>query len=199
MTHGRQLWTADRRRSAVLGAATAEFARHGLAGASTARIAQEAQIAHSYLFKIFDKKVTLFLATTDHVYDRVSERFRRAAAQQPGDPLNAMAEAYRAMLGERDDLLILLHGFAAAGDPQIAALVRSRYTDLYVQVQTDSGASDERMRAFWAQGMLLTVAAAIELPLVTEEHPWVRTMLQGFTDASSDGSPDPTTKNAGRP
>ena len=183
MSDGRRLWTGDRRRQAVLAAAAAEFARHGLAGASTATIAQRAQIAHSYLFKLFDTKVALFLATTDHVYDRISERFRLAAAQRPGDPLDAMAAAYRAMLGERDDLLMLLHGFAAAGDPRIGPLVRSRYADLYMQVRTDAGATDERMRAFWAHGMLLTVAAAIELPLMSGEQAWVATVLQGGADA----------------
>ena len=199
MSDGRRLWTGDRRRTAVLAAATAEFAQHGLAGASTARIAERAQIAHSYLFKLFDKKVTLFLAATEHVYDRISERFRRAAAQQPEDPLNAMAEAYTEMLGERDDLLVLLHGFAAAGDPQIGAVVRSRYTALYVQVQTDSGATHERMRAFWAQGMLLTVAAAIELPLMTEEHPWVPAVLDSFTDVPGDVPQDAASEDLARP
>ena len=199
MSDGRCLWTVDRRRSAVLSAAAAEFAQHGLAGASTARIAQEAQIAHSYLFKLFDKKVTLFLATTDHVYDRISERFRLAAAQRPEDPLDAMAEAYKAMLGERDDLLVLLHGFAAAGDPQVGSVVRSRYTGLYVQVRTDSGATDERMRAFWAHGMLLTVAAAIQLPLMTGEHPWIPTLLQKSTNISSDPSKVAGSEGADRP
>ena len=36
----------------------------------------------------------------------------------------------------------------------------------------------ERMREFWAQGMLLTVAAAIELPLMTDQHPWVAGLLR---------------------
>jgi AcrR family transcriptional regulator len=186
MTDRRRLWTGDERRNAVLAAAAAEFAQHGLAGASTARIAERAQIAHSYLFKLFDTKVALFMATTDHVYDRISERFRLAAAQRPGDPLDAMAAAYGDMLGERDDLLVLLHGFAAAGDPRIGPLVRSRYAGLYVQVRTDAGATDDRMRAFWAHGMLLTVAAAIELPLMTGEHAWVATVLGGAADAPGD-------------
>jgi hypothetical protein len=33
------------------------------------------------------------------------------------------------------------------------------------------------MREFWAQGMLMTVAAAIELPQMTDEHPWVTGLL----------------------
>jgi AcrR family transcriptional regulator len=177
----------------VLQEAAAEFAVHGLTGASTARIAGRAQIAHSYLFKLFETKVGLFLATSDLVYDRISERFRLAAADRPADPLDAMAEAYSAMLGERDDLLLLLHGFAAAADPQVGPAVRRRYAGLYEQVRAASGASDARMRAFWAQGMLLTVAAAVELPLLAGEHPWVQTLLGATPTTAGDarGRPQP--------
>jgi AcrR family transcriptional regulator len=174
----RTLGTADQRRGAVLSAAVTEFSAHGLAGASTANIALRAQIAHSYLFKLFGSKVQLFVATTDHVYDRIAERFAAASHRAPDAPLEAMGSAYQDMLSEREDLLVLLHGFAAAGDPAVGPAVRRRYTDLYSQVQAAAGASDERMREFWAQGMLLTVAAAIELPLMTDQHPWVAGLLR---------------------
>lgn len=179
MSTSRQLSTAESRRAAVLEAAAAEFALHGLAGASTVRIAQSSQIAHSYLFKLFRTKVALFLATTDDVYDRIADRFRRAALSRPTDPLNAMAKAYADMLDEKDDLRVLLHGFAAAGDPEIGPAVRTRYALLFEQVQAASNVDDERMRAFWANGMLLTVAAAIDLPQLSADHPWVHTVLSG--------------------
>jgi AcrR family transcriptional regulator len=177
MTERRSLRTADQRRGAVLSAAVAEFSTRGLAGASTANIARRAEIAHSYLFKLFGSKVELFLATTEHVYDRIAERFQAAAQESPDTPLQAMGAAYRGMLSEREDLLVLLHGFAAASDPIVGLTVRRRYTDLYMQVQAASGASESRMREFWAQGMLMTVAAAIELPQMTDEHPWVTGLL----------------------
>jgi AcrR family transcriptional regulator len=174
----RTLGTADQRRGAVLSAAVTEFSAHGLAGASTANIALRAQIAHSYLFKLFGSKVQLFLAATDLVYDRIAERFAAAVHRTPDAPLEAMGTAYQDMRSEREDLLVLLHGFAAAGDPAVGPIVRRRYTELYSQVQAAAGASDERMREFWAQGMLLTVAAAIELPLMTDQHPWVAGLLR---------------------
>ena len=174
----RILATADQRRGAVLSAAVSEFSAHGLAGASTASIATRAQIAHSYVFKLFGSKVQLFLAVTEHVYDRIAERFAAAVHAAPDAPLEAMGTAYQDMLGEREDLLVLLHGFAAAGDPAVGPTVRRRYTDLYSQVAAAAGAGDQRKREFWAQGMLLTVAAAIELPRMTEQHPWVAGLLR---------------------
>ena len=185
MTERRGLRTADQRRGAVQAAAVAEFAERGLAGASTVKIADHAKIAHSYLFKLFGSKIQLFVTTTEHVYDRISERFRAAAQDCPETPLQAMADAYRGLLGERDDLLVLLHGFAAAGDPAVGRTVRRRYAELYRQVQEASGADEERMRAFWAHGMLLTVAAAIELPRTIDEHPWVAGLISGSDDADA--------------
>lgn len=81
------------------------------------------------------------------------------------------------MLEEKDDLRVLLHGFAAAGDPEIRPVVRTRYALLYEQVQSASHVDDERMRAFWAHGMLLTVAAAMDLSQLSPRHPWVDTIL----------------------
>lgn len=39
------------------------------------------------------------------------------------------------------------------------------------------GATDELVRAFTAEGMLLNVAAAIDLPAVAHEQDWVRLCL----------------------
>jgi AcrR family transcriptional regulator len=186
MTGRHGLRTADDRRGAVLAAAAAEFGERGLAGASTVAMAERAGIAHSYVFKLFGSKVQLFLATTDHVYDRISQRFRDAAVERPDTPLQAMADAYRELLTERADLLVLLHGFAAASDPTIGRTVRRRYADLYEQVQAASGADDQRMRDFWAHGMLLTVAAAIELPRTTDEHPWVTALISAPSVATAE-------------
>ncbi|MGN9811269.1 TetR/AcrR family transcriptional regulator [Micromonospora sp. BQ11] len=173
----RTIGSAARRRDPVLRIAVREFARHGLHGGSTARIAAEAGIAHSYLFKLFGTKRQLFLATTDLVYRAVAERFRQAVTDRPGDPLDAMGAAYRDLLVERDDLLVVLHGFAASGDPEIGDEIRRRYATLYRETRDLAGVDDERMRSFWAYGMLLTVAAATDLPALADQEPWIPRLL----------------------
>ena len=168
---------SDDRRVAVLHAAVAEFARNGLPAGSTARIAADAQIAHSYLFKLFGSKKALFLAATGQVYDRISARFRCAAAENPDDPLSAIGAAYRDLLHERSDLLMLLHGFAAADDPDIGTAVRGHYIALYRLVEQHSDGDDQRMRSFSAHGMLMTIAAAIDLPSLAHAQPWITGLL----------------------
>ena len=158
-------------------AALAEFAGRGLYGASSERVAREAGIAHSYVFKLFGTKKELFLAATDHVYDLVLDLFKKGAEDHPEDPLWGMGAAFRKLLERRKELLVMIHGFAAAEDPEIGAAVRRRYVELYRFVKETSGADVERMKSFWSHGMMLIVAAAVDLPSLEKSERWVSSLL----------------------
>src|SRR4028118_1802957 len=110
---GAERKSAEERREAVLRAATAEFAARGLHGASTERVAMSADIAHSYVFKLFGTKKELFLAATRRVYDRVLELFCQGAEAHPKDPLWGMGAAFRELLGRRGGVRVVLRGCAA--------------------------------------------------------------------------------------
>ncbi len=160
----RRLSTSDQRQHDVLCAARTEFADRGLAGASTERVARAAGIAHSYLFKLFGTKQDLFLAVTDTLFDELDERFGAAARSAPGAELDAMASAFVELVADPHPLRLLLHAFAASGQPVIADRVRRRYLDLLERVRDLSGADEEHLRRFWAHGMLLMVASALDGP-----------------------------------
>ncbi|HEX2622883.1 MAG TPA: TetR/AcrR family transcriptional regulator, partial [Phototrophicaceae bacterium] len=70
------LSTADERRKQVLAAALQVFAVHGYHGSSTATIAKEAGISHSYLFKLYPTKEDMFIAVVDLCFNRIVERFK---------------------------------------------------------------------------------------------------------------------------
>ena len=61
------------------------------------------------------------------------------------------------------ELRSAIEGFCqdVAGLPD--ALVEEEFTELYLSVKRDSGASNEEIHHFFAEGMLLNVAAALEL------------------------------------
>ena len=59
---------------------------------------------------------------------------------------------------------MLLHSFAAAADEEVRTAVRKRYAELYAFVKNASDAPDAEVSAFFAQGMLMTIATAIDLP-----------------------------------
>jgi len=165
--------TAEERRTSVLRAAMAEFAKGGYAGTSTDAIAVRAEISQPYLFRLFGTKRELFIATMGVMYARIESTFRDAAEGLSGvEAMASMGEAYKVLLGERDLLLVQLHAFAASEDEEIRRAAREGFRHLWAVVSQLTGLPDEDVRAFYAQGMLLNVVAAIDAAALDES--WVR-------------------------
>ena len=162
--------TADERRDTILDAAIVEFALCGLHGTATETIARRAGISQPYIFRLFGTKKELFLAAMERVYERIKDTFLEAAASAEGedDPLTAMGHSYKELFLGRSELFLLLQGFAASNDDDVRACARQRYEALYHTVAAASGADGEALRHFFAYGMLCTVAAAIDLPLLMD-------------------------------
>jgi AcrR family transcriptional regulator len=175
--------TADERREAVLVVAIGEFARTGLHGTSTEKIAAGAGISHPYLFRLFGTKKGLFLACLDRCHERLHETFTRAAeAAGDGDRLEAMGTAYVELLADREMLLLQLQGYAACDDPEVRATASDGYAELWQLVARLSGAPEDEVRAFFATGMLLNMAAAMDLPQIAGEPGWALAHLRGRAD-----------------
>jgi AcrR family transcriptional regulator len=164
--------SADERRDDVLEAATAEFTEHGFHAARTTAIARRAGISQPYIYALFPSKKALFLAVHSRVVARIREQFAAAAvgAASPGDALRRMSGAFLAMLGERDELLCQLQGYAACGDPEIRDHVRAEFTGLFDAVAEIAGASRDDVALFTAGGMFFTVAGALDVPAAYWPH-----------------------------
>ena len=176
--------TADERREAVVAAALDEFARRGLSGASTDAIAARAGVSQPYVFQLFGTKKDLFLAVVRHAFGRTRLVFEEAARKQreglsPDCPtvLGAMGKAYLDLLRDRTLLLIQLQAYAACSDAEVRRVVRDEYAAIHRFVREASGAPEDELATFFANGMLLNVAAAVEL----EGHPeaWSLASLGG--------------------
>lgn len=219
--------TAEQRREAVLEAAVREFAEYGLHGGSVERIAAGAGISQPYVFRLFGTKRDLFLACCHRVCDRILEVWRAAegSARRSGaegeDLLGALGEAYVRLLDRRDELLMVLQGVAASRDPDVLAAMHERFEQLHAHVTRATGAPPAAVQAFFAQGMLLTVAAGMDLPALAGErrwagaflgppfapsgddgvhgvHPWAHAPA-GPPSASPGGGEDPSPRSAGPP
>jgi TetR/AcrR family transcriptional regulator len=64
----------EKSRAAILRAAVAEFAEHGIAGARTDAIARAAQVNKALLYYYFKDKDALYEAVLDHVFSGLRER-----------------------------------------------------------------------------------------------------------------------------
>jgi AcrR family transcriptional regulator len=161
---------ADERRAEVIEAAVRVFAEHGLAGTSTEDIARLAGVSQPYVFRLFGSKQQLFLAAVGRGFERIRLTFEEAARHpiEVGggyDPvLAAIGHAYGRLLSTDQALLRLqLHAYAASGDPVIRDFVRAQFAGLIAAVSELSGVPAEALRPFFAEGMLMNVAATLDL------------------------------------
>ena len=167
--------TAGERREEILLAAVGEFARFGLHGASIDQIARGIGISQPYIYRLFGTKKELFLAVLGACYARIAGAFETAAATahaEDRDALAAMGEAFGRLLDDRDELLVLLHGFAASHDAEVRTTAQEHFGRIYHVVAEASGADEDELRAFMAEGMLLIVAAALDLPSLGKNSDW---------------------------
>src|SRR6266566_6146565 len=161
--------TADERRETVLEAALTEFAASGLHGTSTEDVARRAGISQPYLFRLFPTKKALFLALVERCFRRVADAFTAAAQDRVGEEaLEAMGDAYEELLKDRTLLLLQMHAYAACDDPDIRAAARTGFRSLWELVERLTGLPFDRVVEFFAMGMLMNVAAAMDLPAVDE-------------------------------
>jgi AcrR family transcriptional regulator len=168
-TEHRKRMPAAQRRELVLEAAVPEFAAHGLAGTSTEVVARRAGISQPYLFRLFPTKKALFVALVDRCFRRVQDTFTTAAADLSGDEaLAAMAEAYEQLLTDRTLLLLQMQAYAACDDPEVRATTRAGFKALWELTERLTGLPFQQVVDFFAVGMLMNVAAAMDLPSVDE-------------------------------
>jgi AcrR family transcriptional regulator len=161
--------SADERREMVLEAALTEFAARGLAGTSTEDVARRAGISQPYVFRLFPTKKALFLSLMQRCYQRIADTFTEAAGDLSGEEaLEAMGDAYERLLEDRTLLLLQMQGYAACEDPDIRDATRAGYKRLWALVERISGLPFDRVVSFFAMGMLMNVAAAMDLPAVDE-------------------------------
>ena len=145
--------TADVRREEIVEAARAEFAIGGLHGTSTEDIARRAGVSQPYVFRLFGTKKELFLETVRRGFRHVLEVFQEAAAaNREGDVFLSMGHAYGDVRRDRATLMFQMQAYAACED-------------------------DEKVQEFFKTGMLINVAAAMDLGAL--DSPWAHSFLKG--------------------
>jgi AcrR family transcriptional regulator len=170
--------SADERREAILEAARDEFASTGYHGTSTETIADRAGISQPYLFRLFGTKKELFVASIRRCFREALETFQRAAEGKRGEEaLEAMGEAYLALLSDRTRLMAQMQAYASCDDPEICAVVREGYGDLFTWVERVSAVAPAELSRFFARGMLLNVVASMDL--LHSDEPWARRLIDG--------------------
>ena len=174
--------TAEERRSAVLEAATHEFARKGLYGTSTEDIARAAGISQPYLFRLFGSKKGLYLAAYQHCVDEVYTAFADAARGKSGqEALHAMGDAFSQLMQNRDRLMFMLKTWATCDEEEIRRAVRVDWRNLVDLAEQASGEPPEAVTRFFANGMLISILMSMNL--LEDPEPWANRLLASCKEA----------------
>lgn len=170
--------SADVRREEILEAAMIEFAIGGLHGTSTDDIAKRAGISQPYLFRLFGTKKELFLEAVRRGFRHVLALFEEAAAaDREGDIFLSMGHAYGDVRRDRASLMFQMQAYAACEDPEVRKVVREEFSQMYKFVESVSGGDEEKVHEFFRVGMLINVAAAMDLGAL--DAPWAHNFLTG--------------------
>jgi hypothetical protein len=106
------------------------------------------------------------------------ETFQRAAEGKRGsEALQAMGEAYVALLEDRSRLMAQMQAYASCDDPEVRQVVREGYGDLFTWIERVSGVGPAELNRFFAKGMLLNVVASMDL--LNSDEPWARRLVDG--------------------
>jgi AcrR family transcriptional regulator len=177
--------TAAERREEILVAAFDEFAEHGLDGTSTDVIARKAGVSQPYVFRLFGTKKELYLETVRRCLSETLELFREASADKTGEEaLDAMGMAYVGLLEDRRRLRSQMQAYADCDDEEVREIVSAGYGELVGFVEQVSGLEPERIRNFFAFGMLLNVFASMNL--LQEPAPWAEQLLEACLGPASE-------------
>jgi hypothetical protein len=75
-----------------------------------------------------------------------------------------MGDAYLGLIADRADVLCQLQAYAAAGDAGLREPVREEFLRVFEAVRAAAGVSREEASFFFAGGIFLAIAGALEIP-----------------------------------
>ena len=176
------LSTAEVRRPVVAAAALSEFARGGYHGATVADVARTSGISPAYVFKLFPRKESLFVAALERCYDEVLDALGAGADdapdQSPAGLLHAMGGAYAELIRDRTLLMLQVHAQSVADVPEIGAALRAGLARVTMFAKRRTGAPDAEVQRFMAFGQLCHLIVTAQVDAVTEE--WAGILAEGI-------------------
>ncbi|WP_103503787.1 MULTISPECIES: TetR/AcrR family transcriptional regulator [unclassified Streptomyces] len=169
--------SAQQRREEILTAALDEFSHKGFHGGSTVTIAKQVGISHPNLFRLFSTKKELFLAVLNRLFETVGREMLQRGEAAGGDPRATMEDAWGALMGDRESMLMLLQGYAASEDPDVRDLMHRATREIFERVEALPGFDADQAHAFVAEGTLYMIAAAMDLPSRVSNDPWAERFM----------------------
>lgn len=145
----------EKSRAAILRAAVAEFAEHGIAGARTDAIAHAARVNKALLYYYFKDKDALYEAVLDHVFSGLSDRLMPVLESdlEPRDKLLEYAGRYFDYIAANPRFPRVVQAewmrVGPKGNPQMLRIAQEYFAPIYRRVSEmlREGAEKGQLRA----------------------------------------------------
>ncbi|RJE85090.1 TetR/AcrR family transcriptional regulator [Paenibacillus sp. 1011MAR3C5] len=162
--------SASNRRDDIVAAAIEVFAELGYYRATTAQVAEKADISQPYVYRFFTKE-SLLVAAIELSWERILRAFQQVIRDTPSSERLEISfiRAYEAIMeSHRHEVLLQMQAQTItepvvreamqAGMNQVQTLVRDAFQ------QAGFADVEERTSDFLARGMLCNVSMALEMP-----------------------------------
>ena len=162
------------RKSDIISAAIAVFAEIGYYRATTAQVAQRAEISQPYIFKFFATKEALLLTALEVSWTRVVDSFRKVVESAvPAQLESGLIEAYEEILATYQNEVLLQMQAQTIREASIQEAMRSGYGEVRQMVLEAFRAAgipnaEERTMLFLARGLLCNISVALAMPELKE-------------------------------
>ncbi|MBY0218380.1 TetR/AcrR family transcriptional regulator [Paenibacillus illinoisensis] len=162
------------RRNDIISAAIDVFAEIGYYRATTAQVAERAQISQPYIFRFFKTKEALLLSALEVSWARVIDSFRQVVETAASDQLEReLIEAYEKILESHQSEILLQMQAQTIQEDVIRQAMQKGFSEVRTMVlkafsQAGIAEAKQRTLIFLAIGMLCNVSIALDMPELKE-------------------------------
>ncbi|WP_427052483.1 TetR/AcrR family transcriptional regulator [Paenibacillus sp. TC-CSREp1] len=162
--------TSINRRDDMISAAIEVFAETGYYRATTAQVAERAQISQPYIFRFFKTKEELLLSALEVSWTRVIDSFRKVVETAEPERLEAdLIRAYEQIIESHKSEILLqtqaqtiredvIRQAMQKGIGEVRAMVLKAFMDAGI------AEAEERTKIFLAVGLLCNMSTALDMP-----------------------------------
>lgn len=162
--------TSVNRRVDIVSAAIEVFAEIGYYRATTAKVAERAQISQPYVFRFFSTKEALLQEALEVSWTRILEAFRAVIETVAPDQLEKeLVDAYIHIMKSYQNETLLQMQAQTIKEDMIAEVMQKGYRDVHQVVleafkRAGYEKPYERTLIFLARGMLCNISMALSVP-----------------------------------
>ncbi|SFB52301.1 transcriptional regulator, TetR family [Cohnella sp. OV330] len=163
-------FTSVNRKAEIISAAIEVFAEVGYYRATTAQVAQRANISQPYVFKFFSTKELLLLSAVEASWSRVIQSFRQVVEKTSPELLEAtLIQEYENIQSTHHNEMLLQMQAQTIQEEAIQQSMRNGFKEVREMVlaafqEAGIEKAEERTMLFLARGVLCNVAVALNMP-----------------------------------